>query len=426
MRQTVLFRGKRHVILGNSAAALSAIKAIRGIDSASPITLISAEPHYAYSPVLLTYYVSQRIDRKALFIADQHFYHRLGVDLILGNKAVKVDPENQRIYLEKGEILEYDTLLLATGSKPKQLGIAGEDLEGIFTLKTVDDGDKLLKYSEQIKDVVIIGGGLIGLQAANALVRDDRKITMVIGSKQPLSQNVDPACAENVCQGIRDCGISIRFESNAVAVERVKQKLKVELNLGRALKADAVVIGKGVKPNIQLAEASGIEVNHGIVVDASMRTNCSNIFAAGDVAEGMNQITGERQVIATWPNACAQGKTAGLNMSGARSTFSGLSYNVCNFLGRTVASVGVAKPENGDYDEVIYREPMKGLYRKLVWNKKDELVGAVLMGKVEDIGVIRNLIKNRTKFPKTRRDRMVRTAIKYGECFSQKTGQLQC
>ena len=204
--------GRRYVILGNSGAALSAIKAIRGIDAAGPINLFSAEPHYAYSPVLLTYYVSQRIKRKALFISDQHFYQSYGVNCILDNKAVKVDPENQRVCLEKGEIAEYDELLIATGSTPKKLGIEDEDLKGIFTLKTVDDGDKLLGYSGKIRDVVIIGGGLIGLQAANALFRDGRKITMVIGSKQPLSQNVDPSCAENVCQDIRECGISILFD----------------------------------------------------------------------------------------------------------------------------------------------------------------------------------------------------------------------
>jgi NADPH-dependent 2,4-dienoyl-CoA reductase/sulfur reductase-like enzyme len=149
-----------------------------------------------------------------------------------------------------------------------------------------------------------------------------------------------------------------------------------------------------------------------------MRTNVPNVFAAGDVAEGLNLITGERQVIATWPNACSQGRTAGINMAG------GMDKNEGLFLGSTVASVGITNPENGDFEEVVSDDPAKGRYRKLVWNKKDELVGAVLMGKVADIGVVTSLIRNRVKIPKEKRGQMARSTIKYGDYFSQNTGHL--
>jgi NAD(P)H-nitrite reductase large subunit len=414
---------QRHLILGNSAAALSAVKAIRENDSTSRITLVSAETHFAYSPVLLTYYVSQKIGRSALFIADRKFYQQYGVELILGNPATGVDPQNRQVTLASEDILEYDNLLIATGSSPKRLGIKGEDLAGVFTLKTIDDGDQLVKFADRMKDIVIIGGGLIGLQAANALYAAGRDIRIVIGSKQPLSQNVDPSCAENVCQGIRECGMSILFETHAVSIGKAKNKLTVALSPDKNLEADAVIIGKGVSPNLQLVQESGIEVNQGIIVDETMRTNIPNVFAAGDVAEGLNLITGQRQVIATWPNACSQGQTAGVNMAGGSDKNLGLNSNVCGFLGNTVASVGITKPENGDFEEVVCRDPAKGLYRKLVWNKKDELVGAVLMGKVADIGVISHLIRNRAKIPREKRRQMVRSTIRYGDYFSQKAGR---
>ncbi|NIO05896.1 MAG: FAD-dependent oxidoreductase [Proteobacteria bacterium] len=413
---------QKHVIVGNSAAALSAIKAIRESDSRSSITLISAERCFAYSPVLLTYYVGQKIDRESLFIVDRSFYERHKVELILGNKAKEVDPEEQLLHLADGNIVEYDNLLIATGSSPKRLGIEGENLPGVFTLKTLDDADKLLKYSDRMTQVVIIGGGLIGLQAANALFREGRRLTMVIGSKQPLSQNVDPSCAQSICQGIRDCGMSILFESNAVSIQRSNTKLLIDLDSGQRLDADAVIIGKGVNPNIALVEKNGIEVNRGVIVDETMRSNFPNVFAAGDVAEGRNLVSGERQVIATWANACSQGKTAGINMAGGKGRFLGLTGNVCSFLGRTVASVGITKPENGDYEEIVYSDPGKGLYRKLVWNEKGQIMGAVLMGKVEDIGVITNLIRNRARIPKDKRYHLVRSTVKYGAYFSQKTG----
>jgi NAD(P)H-nitrite reductase large subunit len=424
MNQKASRKHPGHLILGNSAAALSAVKVIRENDSTSNITLVSAENHYAYSPVLLPYYVSKKIKRSALFLADERFYQQNGVELILGNPATRVDPPNRQVTLANSEVLDYDNLLIATGSSPKALGIPGEELAGVFTLKTVDDADKLVKTAAKMKDVVIMGGGLIGLQAANALYREGRNIKIIIGSKQPLSRNVDPSCAENVCQGIRECGMSILFETYAVSIEKAKNKLSVTLSSGRNLESDAVIIGKGVSANMQLVAESEIAVNHGIIVDETMRTNVPNVFAAGDVAEGLNLITGQRQVIATWPNACSQGRTAGINMAGGTDKNEGLSSNICGFLGSAIASVGITNPENNDFEEVVADEPAKGRYRKLVWNKKDELVGAVLMGTVADIGVISNLIRNRVKTPREKRDQMVRSPIRYGDYFSQNTGHL--
>jgi NAD(P)H-nitrite reductase large subunit len=262
------------------------------------------------------------------------------------------------------------------------------------------------------------------LQAANALYAAGRNIRIVIGSRQPLSRNVDPSCAENICQGIRECGMTILFETHAESIEKAKNKLSVTLSSGQNLEADAVIIGKGVSANMQIVAESEIAVNYGIIVDETMRTNVPNVFAAGDVAEGLNLITGQRQVIATWPNACSQGRTAGINMTGGTDKNEGLSSNICGFLGSAVASVGITNPENDDFEEVVADEPAKGRYRKLVWNKKDELVGAVLMGTVADIGVISNLIRKRVKIPKEKRRQMVRSTIRYGDYFSQNTGRL--
>ena len=119
MNQQGSRKHQRHLIIGNSAAALNAVKAIRENDSASRITLVSAENHYAYSPVLLPYYVSQKIGRSALFLADQNFYQQNGVELILGNPATRVDPQNQQVTLANDDVLDYDNLLIATGSSPK-------------------------------------------------------------------------------------------------------------------------------------------------------------------------------------------------------------------------------------------------------------------------------------------------------------------
>lgn len=415
-------RKKRHVILGNSAAAVNAVQAIREFDPLNPIALISAEPHMAYSPVLLTYYVAGKIKREALFLADKDFYTRHKVDLILANRAEGIDASNQRVHLADGQKVAFDDLLIATGSSAKSLDVDGASLPGVYSLKTVDDGDMLVANAARMEKVVIIGGGLIGIQAANALYNGFRNITMVIGSQQPLSQNVDPSCGENVCQTIRECGINILFSTSAVGINQGKQRLQVELDSGDSLEADAVIVGKGVRPNTHMIAGSGVQADVGILVDEQMCTSVDNIFAAGDVTESANMLTGERQVIATWPNACGQGHTAGANMAGEKQQFHSLNMNVCSFLGNAVASVGITKPQTGNYKEVVRQNMEHGFYRKLVWNQYDELVGAVLMGKIADIGVLTHMIRTRAKVPETKRKRMVISSIAYGDHFTERVG----
>jgi len=148
---------KVNVIIGNSAASISAIKAIRKYDKECSIILVSMEDCKAYSPVLTTYLISEQIDRQGMFIVDENFYKDYNVNLLLGTKAVEVDPITSQVKLENGEKLEFDNLLIATGSSPKNLGVEGEDLPGIFTLKSMSDAERILEYSKGAKDIVVIG-----------------------------------------------------------------------------------------------------------------------------------------------------------------------------------------------------------------------------------------------------------------------------
>jgi NAD(P)H-nitrite reductase large subunit len=415
------FKVYKHVIIGNSAAAVSGIKAIRKNDSRSCITLISAENYCAYPPVLLTYYISQKVTRKNLFLVGHNFYKDYQVNPIFGIKATKVDAANQLVLLADGREVEYDNLLIATGSQPRPLGIEGENLQGIFTLKGLEDADEIIESSGHMKEIVFVGGGLISLQTADALFRKDKKITLVVGSKQLLSQNLDADYAKIVTGGIEKFGLTILFETNVINVVYVKNKLKLELSSGKSIDADTIIVGKGVTPNIQLVKKSGIAINKGIIVDENMRTNVPNVFAAGDVAEGPNVVSGEKEVIATWRNACLQGRTAGINMAGGSSKFLGLNGNISSFFGRMVAWVGITKPENKNFEDISHTDQAKGLYRKIIFNERDEIVGAILLGRVDDIGVFSNLIRNRVKIPREIRTGMVRSTMNMASIFSKKT-----
>lgn len=410
---------KKHVIIGNSAAALSAIQAIRAKESDSHITLISAECEFAYPPVLLTYYISKKIKREDLFLVDHNFYRNHKVELLLGIRATKVDPSTQSVHLANGKKVEYDDLLIATGSIPKRLDIDGQHLKGVFSLKTLGDADRIMKSSPHMKDIVFIGGGLIGLQTANALFRKGRKMTFVVASKQLLSQNVDENCARLVEEQIRKFGL-ILFGTNISYIRKTRNKLRIGLNPGKSIDADAVIVGKGVTPNTEPFRGTGIMMNDGIIVDETMRTSIPNVFAAGDVAEGTHIVTGKKQVVATWTNAFHQGKTAGTNMAGGKKEFFSLNENISTIFGIIIGSAGLTKADGVNFTDVVYADPGNQIYRKIVLNKRDEIVGAISLGKVDGIGLINHLIRNRVEIPGEFRNDMVRSALRSGEYLSHK------
>ncbi len=408
-----------YVIIGHSAAALAAVRAIRGNDQTGSITIIAAEKSMAYSPVLLTYYISNKINRNDLFLTTALFYKKYKINLLSGNKAESIDTKNQTVVLENNATIPYDKLLIATGSSPKKLNIMDDTLPGIFTLKTMVDADNILSHSRSKKDVVILGGGLVGLQTANALAGSGKNITLMIGSSQVMSQNVDQDCSQLIATFIQKSGFKILYNTGVTKIDKYKNKLLLTLNDGKSMETDTIIAGKGVSPNMALTNGSGIDTNYGILVNDSMQTNIDTVFAAGDVAEGENLTTGNRQIIATWPNACQQGKIAGCNMSGGSRKFKGLNGNICSLLGKSIASVGITRGDPKNYLETLHIEPENGIYRKLIFNKKDEIVGGVFLEAVSDIGVVRHMIYNKITVPEHQRKYLARGPVSYSRFLNK-------
>jgi nitrite reductase (NADH) large subunit len=411
---------KKQVIIGNSAAGLSAISAIRRIDSSCPITVISAENYMAYSPVLLTYYIAQEIGRDDLFIADDRFYREHDVKTIFGNRAVGIDPAQQTVYLEDDTRLKYDNLLIATGALAKHLSGEGANLPGILTLRTIEDAEKLTRFSKRAQEIVILGAGQISLQVANALslLKKGIKLTFVVGSSHLLSQNVDADCAAIIQRRLESQGVLFLFGRNARSFKEKGNKIWIVTDKGEDLATDLVVVGKGVTPNVDLVKGTGVKVNEGIIVDEHMRTNVENIFAAGDVAEAIHLISGKRQIIATWSNACIQGRIAGLNMAGyPERSNGGLNENITSIFGLTVATIGSAKSADGNLEELKYADDKREIYRKFLL-ADNRIVGAILLNKIGDAGIVRSLIKNRTDITPWK-ERMAKAQLNFGtELFS--------
>lgn len=395
LKEFLVSRAKKHTIIGNSAAGLSAVKAIRKMRDSGPIVLISAENCNAYSPVLTTYYIGGQISRSDLFLVDDSFYRKFNVQTIFGRRAVGIDLENRLVYLDRGSRVSYDDLLIATGASAKSLDNVDVDAsQYVSTLRTIEDADKIKRASEKSKEVVVIGAGLVSLQTIRAVLGREMKITAVVGSQQVLSQQMDPEGAAIIQEKLEAQGVSILFGRGVERVIRKGDRAHVITSFSEALPADLVVVGKGVQPNTEIVKGTGIKVNNGIIIDERMRTNHENVFAAGDVTEGKNAISGQMEVIATWLNACAQGEIAGLNMAGRLSERRGqFRGNVMTILGVAVASIGLFRPEDGEFKEVRYVDMKQGVYRKLSLDGP-RVVGALLLGRIEDAGVIRHCIAN--------------------------------
>ena len=385
----------RHTIIGNSAAALSAVKAIRKMGDSGPIVLISAENCYAYSPVLTTYYIAGEIGRSDLFLVNEDFYRENHVQTLLGRRAVGIDPVKQLVYLDRGAKVGYDNLLIASGASARPLENVEREAGGyVSTLRTIKDADKIKGTSERAREVVVTGAGLVSLQTIKAILGKGIRITAVVGSEHVLSQQMDPESAAIVQEKLEAEGVTILFGRGVERIIRKGDRVYVITSFNEALPADLVIVGKGVQPNTEMVKGTAIKVNQGILVDERMRTSMENVFAAGDVAEGKNAITGRMEIMATWINACAQGETAGLNMAGCPAERHGqFRENVTTILGIAVASMGLSRPEEGEFKEIRHVDLRRGVCRKLFLDGA-RLVGALLVGSVEDAGVIRHCIAN--------------------------------
>lgn len=387
-----------YVIIGNGVAAIGAVEGIRQVDLQNPITIIAAEPYATYSRPLIANLLRGKIHEADLAYRPEAFYRDNKVTLWLGRTATKIDAAARQVLLEDGDKVPYDKLLIATGGKPFIPPIQGKDGPDVYTFTTLDDARKLDALVGKIKQIVVIGGGLIGLKAAESLHDRGLKVTVVELADRILSTAFDQVAGNIIGNRLAEVGIEVITENSVKEIVRENDRLKgIILNDGQNWRCEAVVIAIGVIPNKDIVKGTGIETNRGIVVNDYLETSVSDIYAAGDVAEALDLLSGERRVVPIWPNAYNQGQYAGRNMAGARVTYKGgLPMNSIEFYGIPTMSMGMANPADAGYEVITKLSPEKNVYRKLIL-KDGILVGAMLIGEVERAGILTGLIRNRVK-----------------------------
>jgi nitrite reductase (NADH) large subunit len=385
-----------YLIVGNSAAALAAVDFIRRRDRSGPIVLVNGEEGPAYSRVALPYYVSGERTLESLAIRTRPDYARLGVELVERETVVRVDPDG-KVECASGRRLGFGACLLATGSACARPPIAGLATVPHHYLWTLADAVGLRTACERgARRAVVVGGGFIGMLAAEALRKRQIRLTIVEAAGQLMPQLLDAEGARRFAAAVAASGQDVRLGTAVESVAPANGAAEVVLRGGERLAADVVVVATGVQPNLAAVADGAVRTATGIVVDGALRTDRPRVFAAGDVAEVPDLLSGEPTIHAIWPTAVDQGRIAGANMAGARLTYPGsLGMNVVELFGVTLAEIGRFREAPGDEVRILGR-PGERSYRKIVVDGAGRLVGALYLGDesgVAEMGVVHHAIK---------------------------------
>lgn len=386
-----------YLIIGNSVAAVGAVEALREVDSQSSLAIVSDEPLHTYSRPRISECLTSGEAVNRICYRPREFYDTYSVTPVLGVKVERIIPGNKAICLSDGRKLQYQKLLLATGSKPIVPPIRGIELAGVYYFTTYYHVEQLARNLSGINQAVVIGGGLIGLQAAEALCNIGIEVTVVEKLDRILAQSFDERASVLVQANFARHGVSIITSTSVEAILGDDGRVSaISLSNSTSIPCQAVVIAVGVIPRKELAEEAGLRTNRGVLVDDFMRTSDPDVYAAGDVCESLELITGERCLMQTWPNAYAEGRNAGLNMAGQPTRYrGGISLNATHFFGYPVASAGLVGQMKGCVDLVEFDEPT-GFYRRIII-RNGTPVGMVMAGDaLERAGIITALIRNKT------------------------------
>ena len=375
----------RQIIIGGGPAATNAIETIRQFDADATITLISDEP--AHSRMALPYWLAGQIPREQTHTGDADYFKRLKVETKFGQRVASIDRAAKSVTTDAGETLDYDNLLLATGSRPLDLPVDGANLPGVtpkWSLAHVEKGLEILD-GKQNPRVVLVGAGFIGFIILSALFKRGCQLTVVERESNVLPRMLSSVAAEYVERWLEGKGVVVNTATSVTGIKKAAGGNVVATTNGD-LEADLVVVAVGVQPNIELATAAGLDTDHGILVDAHMRASDPNIFAAGDCAQGVAMLNDDRQVHAIHPTAVDHGRVAGANMASQSIAYPGsLSMNVLDVCGLQCVSYG----NWGDAvaETLTISSPQSNVYRNLLFTG-DQITGAEFVGEANNVGML--------------------------------------
>lgn len=376
-----------YVIIGNSAAAIGAVTGIRAIDQTGNITLISDEPYHTYSRPLISYWLEGKVSDEKIYYREPDFYEKNNCTAMLGKRVSAIDAKKKEVALEDGSRFAYDKLLVATGSSPFVPPMKGlETVQNKSTFLSFDDAKKVKEMVRQDSNVLIIGAGLIGLKAAEALNGRCKSLTVVDLADRILPSILDKEGSDRVQKHIESKGVRFILGQSVDAFDGNHATLQS----GETLDFDLLILAVGVRPNTALVAEAGGTVERGIVTDNHQQTSLPDVYAAGDCTISHDISSGSDRILALLPNAYMQGETAGYNMAGATSMVydKAIPMNAIGFFGLHIITAG-------SYEGECYTQNTEQSYKKLFY-QNNRLKGYILIGDVNRAGIYTSMIKEQT------------------------------
>ncbi|HEU5110588.1 MAG TPA: FAD-dependent oxidoreductase [Micromonosporaceae bacterium] len=343
------------VIVGASLAGAKAAETLRAEGFTGRVVLVGDETQRPYErPPLSKGFLAGKQPLEKAYVHEENWYDEKGVELVLGRRATDLDAAGHSVVLDGAERLRYDKLLLATGSRVRTLDVPGVDTTGVHYLRTATQSEVLQSELRRGAQVVVIGAGWIGLEVTAAAVEAGATVTVIEMEQLPLHRVLGREVAVSFRDLHREHGVTFRFGVGVREIGSAGGRVSsVVLDDGTELPADVVLIGVGVRPATELAEAAGLEVANGVVTDASLRTSDPDVYACGDVAASYNPLVGERIRVEHWANALNGGPAAAKSMLGQDVTYDRVPYFFSDQYDLGMEYSGWVAP--GGYDEVVHR-----------------------------------------------------------------------
>ena len=360
------------VIIGCGQAGGQAAASLRQEKYEGPITMIGQEPYIPYQrPPLSKQYLSGEQEKEKLSLRQESFYSEKEINLKLGTSVLSLDPDKRELQLENGETVTYDKLLVATGGRPRKLEVDGHTLKGIHYLRNIDDVDAIKTQMSISQNLVIVGGGYIGLEVASVAIKKGLTVSVLEMESRILERVTTEEMSAFYHQLHTDEGVNILTSTQAKAFKGSETVESVVCG-DHEIPADLVIVGIGILPNTEMAEAAGLETNNGLVVDEHCRTSNEHIFAAGDCTNHPNPILNRRLRLESVPNAMEQGRVAASNMLGGSKSYASMPWFWSDQYEHKLQMVGFSK----DSDQSVVRGDMESKSFTVFYLKDGSIIAA--------------------------------------------------
>ncbi|MCR2045533.1 NAD(P)/FAD-dependent oxidoreductase [Anaerosalibacter massiliensis] len=361
-----------YLIIGNGIAGLAAAEEIRKNDDRGTITIVSNEPYCTYYRVKLTECLCKEVEDEDILVKKEEWYKEKNIEVILNKIVEEIDVNNNIIKIDDGRKVQYGKLLLATGSRPFIPPVAGKYKRGVFALRTFNDLRYIQNYFSNCKKITIIGGGLLGLEAAWSIKQLGKEVDIIEHSTYLLGRQLDEEISRKLEQKLRNTGFNLYLDSAAEEILGEDVATGIKLNEDRKISTDAILFSSGIRSNLDLVRDTNIEFNRGILVDKYLKTNIDNIYAAGDVAEV------EGVVLGLWTAGNEQGKIVGGNMTGNMKEYiSPTPFTTLRIGDISLFSAGNVK----EFDKVYEHKDGENIHHK-VFVTNGKVTGVILFGEL--------------------------------------------